>query len=262
MQARHNNRSQYFCESANTAREFYVEYLRPHLPLGPGTRVLEIGCGEGGNLLPFAELGCEVAGIDLCQGRIREARQFFAQHHQRGTFLCQDFMQAEPPESEAGRYDLVLLHDVIEHIEPPCKQQFLAHIQPFLKQGGVVFVAFPAWQNPFGGHQQIVPGFASRLPFIHLLPPALYRGLLRCSGASAQHVAELMSIRRSRMPVERFEALAVAAGYRLLQRTLWLVNPHYKQKFRLQPRRQWALFSRLPYVRNFYTTSAFYLLCL
>jgi hypothetical protein len=62
MQERHQNRKQYFCELAKTSKDYYLDYLRPYITLTPQTRVLEIGCGEGGNLLPFAELGCEVKG--------------------------------------------------------------------------------------------------------------------------------------------------------------------------------------------------------
>ena len=60
MQQRHLNRKQYFCELANTAQTFYMEYLNTYIKLTPDTRVLEIGCGEGGNLLPFAEKGCHI----------------------------------------------------------------------------------------------------------------------------------------------------------------------------------------------------------
>lgn len=38
--------------------------------------VLEIGCGDGGNLLPFAELGCNTTGVDLSTGRIKDAILF------------------------------------------------------------------------------------------------------------------------------------------------------------------------------------------
>ena len=55
MQQRHKDRQQYFNESAATSRDYYLDYLRAHVTLREGLRVLEIGCGEGGNLLPFAE---------------------------------------------------------------------------------------------------------------------------------------------------------------------------------------------------------------
>lgn len=84
MQLRHSNRLQYFNELANTAREYFIEYLNNHYNLSAKTRVLEIGCGEGGNLLPFAELGCEVMGIDISHTRIEQAREFFEYYDAEG----------------------------------------------------------------------------------------------------------------------------------------------------------------------------------
>ena len=260
MQQRHLDRKLYFQELANTSRDFYLDYLRPYINLGEQTRVLEIGCGEGGNLLPFAEIGCQVKGIDLSETRIRQAREFFAEAGQNATFACENFIHADQPATEADRYDLILIHDVIEHIEKPYKLDFFTHIRPFLKQNGLLFIGFPAWQMPFGGHQQICKGFAAKMPFIHLLPKRLYAAIVRSCGNGDACVNELLSIKRAKMPIEPFERLTKNCGYTILQRTLWFVNPHYKQKFGLKPRKENAFFARLKYIRNFYTTSAFYLL--
>ena len=48
MQKRHNDRKQYFEELANTSRRYYIPHLQRHMVSGRPTRVLEIGCGEGG----------------------------------------------------------------------------------------------------------------------------------------------------------------------------------------------------------------------
>ena len=60
--------------------------------------------------------------------------------------------------------------------------------------------------------------------------------------------------------MEKFERLARETGYTIIDRTLWFINPHYKQKFGLKPRLLWRPLARIPWLRNFYTTSAFYLL--
>lgn len=260
MQQRHLNRRQYFIELANTSRVFYLEFLRPFAPIGKGTQVLEIGCGEGGNLLPFAELGCKVTGIDISEWRIQQARAFFESFGRAGLFVCKDFLKAIAPSDESDRYDVILIHDVIEHVAPEQKEQFLSHAREFLKHSGGVFVGFPAWQMPFGGHQQIVKGLVSKLPYVHLLPNMAYRGLIRLSGNNQGSTSELLDIKRCRITIEHFEKLAAAAGFHIARRTLWLVNPHYKQKFGLRPRVLWQWAGSLLYVRNFYTTSAFYLL--
>ena len=260
MQHRHLNRKQYFYELSNTAREFYMEFLPTYITLTSETRILEIGCGEGGNLLPFAEKGCRVTGMDICQVRINEARTFFAQCHQRGTFICKDFLLADKQTNDEERYDLILVHDVIEHIAPSCKREFFLHVKDFLRVRGIVFFGFPVWQNPFGGHQQISVGLTSKLPFVHLMPKPIYRTMLKLSGNTSDTINELIDIRASRMTIEHFEQLTLETGYTICRRMLWLINPHYKQKFHINPRRLWAFFANIRFLRNFYTTSAWYLL--
>lgn len=68
---------QYFYQLAETSRKYYLPYLSSFMRIGEGTAVLEIGCGEGGNLLPFAQTGCQVTGVDMAEDKIRAARQFF-----------------------------------------------------------------------------------------------------------------------------------------------------------------------------------------
>jgi len=62
------------------------------------------------------------------------------------------------------------------------------------------------------------------------------------------------------MPVEKFEKMARATGYGIVDKQLWFINPHYEEKFNLKPRKLNSLLAKIPYVRNFFTTSAFYLL--
>lgn len=260
MQQRHKNRHQYFNELANTAREYYIDYLKNHINISENIQVLEIGCGEGGNLLPFAEMGCVVKGIDINKTRIEQAKEYFYNLNIKANFVCQNFISAEKPQTEVERFDLILIHDVIEHIEPEFKKVFFFNLKPFLRKNGIIFFGFPAWQNPFGGHQQITNGMVSKLPFIHLLPNIIYRWLLRRNGVSQAAIAELMSIKRAKMPIEKFEGLVKLHEFKILDRSLWFINPHYKQKFGIKPRRVWQWASHIPYFRNFYTTSAFYLL--
>lgn len=260
MQNRHIDRERYFTELAETSRDWYISYLRRYRNIDRNSRILEIGCGEGGNLLPFAELGCTVAGFDLASGKIENARKFFAARGCTGSFACADFLK-ENPFSDGGKFDIILVHDVIEHIEPEGKGAFFARLKLYLKPDGIVFFGFPAWQMPFGGHQQICRSkVCSKVPFVHVLPSCIYGAWLRMFGEDKARIAELMSIKRSRMTPEKFERLCASHGYEVLDRTFWFISPHYKAKFHLRPRRLWGWLGHIPYIRNWFTTSCFYVI--
>lgn len=258
MGNRYQDRHQYFNELVETSKAFYVDYLRRFIPLKEGCRILEVGCGEGGNLLPFASLGCTVTGVDLSKDKIENARNYFHLNGESGTFIYADFFDFPVLDQS---FDVIIVHDVIEHIAPEDKGRFLERIHALMASDGVAFFAFPAWQMPFGGHQQACKHKVVRvLPWIHLLPKPLYRGLLRIFKESDADIAELMDIRRSKMTAERFEKLSRMEGFKVLDRTLWLINPHYKAKFGLRPVKLKLCLDRIPYFRNLFSTSCWYVI--
>lgn len=256
MQDRHTDRKRYFNELAETSRKYYIPYIEKYRKIVSSLRVLEIGCGEGGNLLPFARLGCHVCGIDISVNRINQARLFFEEENVKGNFINCDIFRAENVEPV---YDIVLMHDVIEHVHD--KSGFLRVASSFLNDGGLLFTGFPAWQMPFGGHQQTVSGrFVSRLPFIHLLPVPLYRGFLRLCSVPEVKIDELLDIKECRTTVEMFRREAASMNLDIIDETMFFINPHYEIKFGLKPRKLCPVLSKIPYLRNYFTTSVFYLL--
>lgn len=255
MQERHIDRGRYFEEQAQTTRSYYIPYIKKFMGDLPA-RVLEVGCGEGGNLLPFAESGCDVVGVDIAASRVKQARTFFIDRNQKGTFIASDIFRLKDPQKDCP---LILIHDVIEHIGN--KARFLSDIKAFLSSDGVIFIAFPAWQMPFGGHQQIAQGkIISHLPFIHLLPRLFYKWLLQIGGEDKDTVNELLSIKETKCSIEMFRNIVEEAGYEILNQQLYFINPHYEVKFGLTPRKLSKVISFIPYIRNFFSTSCFYIL--
>ncbi len=257
MQERHLDRLRYLKELANTSREYYIDYVDRFFPLKSGCRILEVGCGEGGNLLPFAEKGASVTGVDLSEMKITHAKSYYQALPYDATFFAMNFFDFPCPD-EDKKYDIILVHDVIEHITP--KDQFLKHLKRFLAGGGIVFWRFPAWQMPFGGHQQICRNkLCSMLPFIHLFPTPVYRAILLAFKEDQSCIDELIDIKQCRVSIEKFEKLLKANDYVINDRCLWFINPHYQQKFHLKPRKLTKFLSHVPYIRNFFTTSCYYI---
>lgn len=219
-------------------------------------KVLEIGCGDGGNLLPFAEMGCSILGVDMAESRIKDAIRFFQERGVQGEFIASDIFKLKELEH---KFDVIICHDVLEHIEN--KTQFLADLQKYTKPEGVIFISFPAWQMPFGGHQQICKSkVLSHFPFIHLLPGCFYESVLKLGGEDAACRNELLGIKRTRTSIELFEKLAAKVNATIVHRQLYFINPHYEIKFGLHPRKLYGFIGRLAYIRNFFTTSCFYIL--
>jgi hypothetical protein len=138
----------------------------------------------------------------------------------------------------------------------------MRHIKPFLRPDGILFIGFPAWQMPFGGHQQICRSkIISHMPFLHLLPNPLYRWVIAKTGRESQKcIDELMDIKRCRTTIEIFESLACETGYVIGNRKLWFINPHYEAKFHLPPCPLPPFIAQIPYIRNFLSTSCFFIL--
>lgn len=256
MQERHSNRQIYFEELAHTSKKYFLPYIQKFLSIGEDTKILEIGCGDGGNLLPFAEMGCNVTGVDIAESRILQAKIYFEERNTPAKLIASDIFKLKDLQQQ---FDLILIHDVIEHIHD--KETFLQDIKRYLKNGGMIFIGFPAWQMPFGGHQQICRSkLASHWPFLHLLPNPVYRYILKSLKENDACIRELMDIKSCKTTIEMFEKLMRKCKYEIVDRTLYFINPHYETKFNLKPRRLSPFIGATPYIRNFFCTSTFYMI--
>jgi SAM-dependent methyltransferase len=94
--------------------EFFLENIRP------GATVLDIGCGNGFVASKIAGKATKVTGIDTDKNNIRLAKKF--QSKPNVEFILGDATTY----SFKGRYDAIVLSNVLEHIEN--RVQFLRDI--------------------------------------------------------------------------------------------------------------------------------------
>ena len=257
MQERHSNKKKYFSEQEVTSKKYVIPFLNEILPINENTSVLEIGCGEGGNLKPFLDIGCSrIVGVDLSEGKIEKANEFFADHPNKSMieFICDDIYNIE----DLGTFDLILTRDVLEHIHG--QEKFMGFVKKFLKPKGKFFLGFPPWYNPFGGHQQICESkVLSKLPYFHILPAPIYGLILKAFGESEEKITALLEIKETGISIERFERILNKTNYQKDKRYFYLINPNYEIKFGLKPKEQIGLISSIPYLRNFLTTASYYI---
>lgn len=258
MQKRHLNAFQYINEQAYTTEKYILPFIRETKEINASTRVLEIGCGEAGNLKPFLDAGCKCTGIDISSVKIEKGKEFFAKHPlaENLTLICQDIYQIN---SKLTEFDIIILRDVIEHM--PDKEKLLDLLKKWLAVDGIIFIAFPPWQNPFGGHQQICESkFLSILPYFHLLPVSVYKNILKIFGEKEVKINSLLEIKQTGISIERFEQIVENNNFHIIKKILYFINPNYEIKFGLKPHKLSILAAKFTYFRNFFTTAGYYLI--
>ncbi len=221
--------------------------------------MLEIGCGEGGVLKPFIEKGCYCVGVDLNPLRIDLANNLLKQEVALGKvqFVYQNVYDQDFLNRFNGFFDLIILKDAIEHI--PEQEKFIPYLKNFLKEKGQIYFGFPPWYMPFGGHQQVCHNkLASIIPYYHILPKSMYKGILRMFKEEPAVITELLEIKDTQITIERFEKIVAKSDLKVLNKQHYLINPIYRYKFGLQPRKQSGIISAIPFVRNFLTTCVYY----
>lgn len=126
-----------------------IRRYAPDLPL-ESARVLDVGCGDAGVLIAFAEAGARCAGVEP-DPRSLERGQVRAEEHGVRIDLRHGFAEALPFEDAA--FDLVVLDNVLEHVGD--RAATLAEIRRVLRPGGVLylvtpkpFAAYSLWSDP------------------------------------------------------------------------------------------------------------------
>jgi SAM-dependent methyltransferase len=260
MHERHTNRLRYFNEQIYTTEKYVIPFINEIKEVSADKKVLEIGCGEGGNLKPFLDLGCECTGVDLASNKIENAKNYFDSNSHKGklTLVCENIYNIH---NQDFTFDIIFLRDVIEHIHD--QERFMNHVKNFLKPGGIIFFGFPPWQNPFGGHQQILESkLLSKIPFIHLLPRFMYVGLMRMFGESEIKITTMLEMVDTRLTIEHFNRILNKEGFKVDKVSYYLINPNYEIKFKLKVREVFGFISAIPFIRNFFITTCYYVVSL
>jgi 2-polyprenyl-3-methyl-5-hydroxy-6-metoxy-1,4-benzoquinol methylase len=154
-----------------TRRVFPMLFIAREVEL-QGARVLDAGCGTGHTAILFAQEGARVVGLDIDRLALDIARLRSQQEGVVVKFLDGDVTRLQFP---AETFDVVISHQVLEHLEPMQQVQALQEMWRVLRIGGLLFVQTPNRCFPVDVHD-------SQLPLAHWLPRNMGRLYARLFG--------------------------------------------------------------------------------
>ena len=224
-----------------------------------GARLLEIGCGDGGVAAEFARLGAHVTALDIDERLVDMTREMNTREGVEFNVYTGDITDPDCPGLEEGPFDIVLLRDVVEHIED--LQNALRITASHLNPDGVIFVVFPPYYSPYGAHQQILPRRTlgpipyNKLPWLQLLPDALFRRVA-AGDAAANH--EVMRIRGIRLTLSGFERDVRGTDLHIRRRKHYLSRPSFTLRYGL-PVVGAGIIGRIPLLRELFVTAGYFL---
>ena len=113
-----------------------------------GSRVLELGCARGGNLLPMSETlpGCRLLGIDSSARQVSEATDVIrAVGLENVEVRCTDILDVG---EDFGCFDYIICHGVYSWVPEPVRDKILRICKANLAPQGIAYVSYntyPGW---------------------------------------------------------------------------------------------------------------------
>jgi len=139
-----------------TQPDFLAAVARLHgfdAPDPARARILELGCAQGGNLIPLAWRwpDCECVGIELSRVQAQAGADFVARLGLNNVRILHGDLAALP--SELGEFDYIIAHGVFSWVPPAVQQALLDVCRRHLSPQGVAYVSF----NVAAGWQKLQP---------------------------------------------------------------------------------------------------------
>lgn len=123
-----------------------VDYDR--LRVGPGTRVIDVGCGAGRHSYEAYRRGADVIAFDQNAGELAEVDTMFAAMAAEGEAPASAKAQVVAGDALAlpypdASFDCVIASEILEHV--PDDRTAIAELTRVLRPGGTLAVTVPRW---------------------------------------------------------------------------------------------------------------------
>ena len=217
--------NKYFNEQRQHTLKYLVGYFTKHINGFRKCRILEIGCAEGGFLDAMWLIAIKAVGIELnykraMVGMVKNPELNIWEGDITDNHLTEVIFQFE------GKFDLIILRDVIEHITDIVLA--FENMERLLKPGGYLYITFPPKFSAFGGHQQNGKTILKYVPFIHILPVWVIKLLGKLFRDS---VSEILNSKKHGITVQFFKRIYTQYNFKPIVKGLFLSRPIFKTRF-------------------------------
>jgi ubiquinone/menaquinone biosynthesis C-methylase UbiE len=185
-----------YFEALRRERQLYASWMDQELDYGgaAGLRVLDVGCGQGIDLVRYAQAGADVVGVDITPRHLELARAHLADAGVEGTVV---HAEARALPFADDTFDRVSSNGVLHHT--PYLEEALREIRRVLKPGGTArIILYNKMSLHYWINQVLVEGvLKGRLLHEHSME-AILSSNVEISSSDTRPLVRVYSPRRTR----------------------------------------------------------------
>lgn len=245
----------YFDYEVTVAQEILIPWLSHYVKI-TNAAIGDFGCHQGGVLQAFRDArALSGKGFDLDAPSITQSP---FQSDERFSLHIKDVLSIDPV---VYQFDLILIRDVLEHI--PNYVDVLKLAKQCLKPKGKIFISFPPYFSPFGGHQQEASNWVRFIPFLHYLPNSLFFSLVKTQDSlymsKESSLSDMQSVAATKMTLHKAECAFKEAGLHIAKKSSYCLRPEFKVRYGI-PEYSSPFFLQIPILQEVTTMGVYYLL--
>ncbi|MBC8197421.1 MAG: class I SAM-dependent methyltransferase [Candidatus Marinimicrobia bacterium] len=236
-----NWKSYYFNYQKTLAESYYIPLLKSNdININANSKVLDVGCGDGGFLTAFSNISKKCDGIEI--------KEFNWNEKKSPQFIIGDITSKSIKNKLKNKYDILILRDVIEHIKLENKLNFINSIKNYMNDNSRLLITFPPFYSPFGLHQQAFLKLPLKvIPFLGWLPKFIIKSLLYISNQKNKW-SDLEEIKDSKMTIRNFKKLIESSDLEICNSERYFIRPSHEIRYGIKTK--FANWMRIPIIEE------------